>query len=125
MKEFLVYTGLRLALFAGSLAIILGIWTVLADDGGVPIIWAIVLAFVVSGVASYFLLNAHRERFARVVSARAERATARFDERRAAEDLEDSESAGPAGAAEADDPARGEARADAGDAALPPEDRRP
>ena len=105
MKEFLVYTGLRLALFAGSLAIILGIWTVLADDGGVPIIWAIVLAFVVSGVASYFLLNAHRERFARKVSERAERATAAFDQRRAAEDAAD--------------------EGDARDAPLPPEDRRP
>ena len=118
MKEFLVYTGLRLALFVGSLAIIVGIWTVAAPDGVVPIVWAVVLAFVVSGVASYFLLNAHRERFARVVSARAERATARFDERRAAEDVEDDSTS--AGTEPSD-----EARADVGDAAQPPEDRRP
>ena len=46
-----------------------------------PLLWAVVLAFLVSGVASYFLLNAHRERFARKVSERAERATAAFDQR--------------------------------------------
>ena len=89
MKEFLVYTGLRLALFAGSLGIIVGIWSVVSADGSVPLLWAVVLAFLVSGVASYFLLNAHRERFARKVSERAERATAAFDQRRAAEDADD------------------------------------
>ena len=133
MKEFLVYTGLRLALFAGSLGIIVGIWSVLSADGSVPLLWAVVLAFLVSGVASYFLLNAHRERFARKVSERAERATAAFDQRRAAEDAaEDAgSSASSAGSTEADDAVRADAaradaaRADAQDAALPPEDRRP
>ena len=74
------------------------------------------LAFLVSGVASYFLLNAHRERFAQKVSARAERATAAFDQRRAAEDAADDSAA---------DSAADDAAADAQDAALPPEDRRP
>ena len=59
---------------------------------------------MVSGVASYFLLNAHRERFARKVSERAERATAAFDQRRAAEDAAD--------------------EGDVRDAPLPTEDRR-
>ena len=111
MKEFLVYTGLRLALFAGSLGIIVGIWAVVSDDGRVPLLWAMVLAFLVSGIASYFVLNAHRERFARKVSARAERATSAFNERRAAEDTEDA----PA-------PAEGTAEAGAPEGA---EDRRP
>ncbi len=117
MKEFLVYTGLRLALFVASLAIIVGIWTLASADGGVPIVWAVVIAFVVSGIASYFMLNAYRERFARVVSARAERAAARFEERRAAEDAADA-SAGSTTASPDD-------AADNADAALPPEDRRP
>jgi hypothetical protein len=145
VKEFLVYTGLRLALFAGSLGIIVGIWSVLSADGSVPLLWAEVLAFLVSGVASYFLLNAHRERFARKVSERAERATAAFDQRRAAEDAAEdagtvtsssstsssatssSATSSPATSSlEADDAARADAaRADARDAALPPEDRRP
>ena len=86
MKEFIVYTGLRLGLFFASLAIIVGIWTVASSDGRVPMIWAVVLAFAVSGIASYFMLTAYRERFARGVSARAARATAAFEERRARED---------------------------------------
>ena len=129
MKEFLVYTGLRLALFAGSLGIIVGIWSVVSADGSVPLLWAVVLAFLVSGIASYFLLNAHRERFARKVSARAERATAAFDQRRAAEDSPDEPSGPSSSSSAASSPASSgaddEARAAAHDAALPPEDRRP
>ena len=131
MKEFLVYTGLRLALFAGSLAIILGVWSVLSADGSVPLVWAAVLAFLVSGIASYFLLNAHRERFAQKVSARAERATAAFEQRRAAEDAaEEAAARDAAEASDADSTHADSGRADAGradgaDAALPPEDRRP
>ena len=119
MKEFLVYTGLRLALFAGSLGIIVGIWSAVSADGRVPLLWAAVLAFLVSGIASYFLLNAHRERFARKVSERAERASAAFDQRRAAEDADDEPVS--SSSSDADD----DARADAQDVALPPEDRRP
>jgi len=131
VKEFLVYTGLRLALFAGSLAIILGVWSVLSADGSVPLVWAAVLAFLVSGIASYFLLNAHRERFAQKVSARAERATAAFEQRRAAEDAaEEAAARDAAEASDADSTHADSGRADAGradgaDAALPPEDRRP
>ena len=121
MKEFLIYTGLRLALFAGSLGIIVGIWSVVSDDGRVPLLWAMVLAFLVSGIASYFLLNAHRERFAQKVSARAERATAAFEQRRAAEDA--AEEAAARDAADASD--ADSTHADGADAALPPEDRRP
>ena len=121
-----MYTGLRLALFAGSLGIIVGIWSVVSADGSVPLLWAAVLAFLASGVASYFLLNAHRERFARKVSERAERASAAFDQRRAAEDVADepvssSSSSASSSSSGGDD----EVPADAQDAALPPEDRRP
>jgi hypothetical protein len=45
-----------------------------------------VVAFLVSGVASYFLLDRFREQFARKVQARAERAAARFEEMKARED---------------------------------------
>jgi uncharacterized membrane protein len=87
VKEFLVYTALRIALFAGALGIVVGVWGLFTDS--VPVLWAVVLAFVISGVASFFLLNATRERFARKVQARAERASARFEERKAREDLDD------------------------------------
>jgi hypothetical protein len=88
VKEFLVYTGLRLALFVVALAVVVGIWS-LPTDGSLTyndVFWSFVVAFVVSGVASYFLLNPFREAFARKVQARAERATARFEEMRARED---------------------------------------
>ena len=46
------------------------------------------IAFVVSGVASYFILNRPRERFAQRVDERARRASAAFEARKAREDAE-------------------------------------
>ena len=91
VKEFVVYTGLRVLLFIGSLAIVTGIWMLLSDS--VPLVWPVVIAFIVSGVASYFLLNRQRAAFAKRVEERAARATARFEEMRAREDAEDSKDA--------------------------------
>ncbi|WP_284532414.1 DUF4229 domain-containing protein [Nocardioides sp. T2.26MG-1] len=87
MKEFWIYTGLRFLLFVGSLALIIGVWFLLDDS--VPILWAIVLAFVLSGVGSYFLLNGPRDAFARRVETRAERMSAKIEELRAKEDADD------------------------------------
>ena len=86
VKEFAVYTLLRLVLLAGSFAIVAGIWLAVADE--VPLMWALVIAFVVSGVASYFILNRPRERFAQRVDERARRASAAFEARKAREDAE-------------------------------------
>lgn len=88
MKEFLVYTGLRLSLFLVALAIVIGVWSI-PTEGSLTynaVFWSFVIAFAVSGVASYFLLNPFREAFARKVQARAERASARFEELRSKED---------------------------------------
>ena len=49
-------------------------------------LWAVVIAFVVSGLASYFLLNRQREAFARRVDERAQRVSSRFEEMKAKED---------------------------------------
>lgn len=87
MKEFVVYTALRVLLFIASLGVVLGIWILVGDQ--VPVLWPVVIAFAISGVASYFLLNRQRAAFARRVEERAARASARFEERRAKEDLED------------------------------------
>lgn len=84
MKEFVVYTALRIALFIASLAVVLGVWMLVVDQ--VPVIWPVVVAFAVSGVASYFLLNGPRAAFAARVEERASRATAAFEARRARED---------------------------------------
>ena len=86
MKEFAIYTGLRILLFVASLLTVTLVWTLVSGSREVPAIWSVVLAFVISGVLSYFLLNAQREAFARRVEERATRATAAFEERKARED---------------------------------------
>jgi uncharacterized membrane protein len=55
-------------------------------DGQLNLFWAVILAFVVSGIASYFVLNRQREAFARRVEQRASKAAAAFEERKARED---------------------------------------
>lgn len=84
VKEFWIYTGLRIALFVASFGVVVGVWMMLADQ--VPLLWAVVVAFVISGVASYLLLDQQREAFARRVQARAERASAAFEASKAKED---------------------------------------
>ena len=86
MREFVVYTALRVGLFVTSLVVVVGVWMLIA--GEVPILWAVVIAFVVSGLASYFLLNRQREAFARRVERRAERMHERFERMKAKEDVD-------------------------------------
>ena len=85
MKEFVVYTALRVVLFLASFGVIAGIMA-LIFDGQLNLFWAVILAFVVSGIASYFVLNRQREAFARRVEQRASKAAAAFEERKARED---------------------------------------
>ena len=84
MKEFAVYTLMRLALFAATFAIAYGIWAAVAHDPNALVI--LVLAFLVSGLASYTLLNPQREALAQRVTERADRASAKLEEMRARED---------------------------------------
>lgn len=84
VKEFWIYTGLRLLLFVGSFAIVVGIWFAVADE--VPILFALIIALLMSGVGSYFLLRGPREAFALRVQGRAERMGTRFEEMKAKED---------------------------------------
>ena len=85
MKEFVVYTVLRIVLFLASFGVVVGIMALLFD-GRFNLFWAIVLAFIVSGIASYFVLDRQREAFARRVETRAAKAAAAFEERKARED---------------------------------------
>jgi hypothetical protein len=93
VKEFLIYTALRIALFLAAFAIVLGVWGLFTDS--VPVILAIIVAFAVSGVASYFMLNNARERLAVKVQGRAQSAAAKFEERKAREDVDDAEESQP------------------------------
>ena len=86
MKEFVVYTAMRIGLFVASLLVVFGVWMLLSDQ--VPVLWAVVIAFVMSGLASYFLLNRQREAFARRVERRAERMQERIEQMKSKEDVD-------------------------------------
>jgi small-conductance mechanosensitive channel len=89
VKEFVVYTLLRFALFGAVLAIVLGIWWAATGAEGVTetqLLVSMVVAFIVSGIASYYLLHDIREQFARRVHERAAKASGKLEEMRSAED---------------------------------------
>jgi uncharacterized membrane protein len=64
-RSFLVYTGSRVGLFVGVLALFFGI--------GVRGLIVVLIALVLSGVVSYFLLDRQRTAFAQALEARVER----------------------------------------------------
>ena len=83
MKEFAVYTLARIGLFVASYVVITGLFLAF---GRSSVLLQIVLAAVVSAVASYYLLQGPRQRFAARVDARAANIARRFEEARAKED---------------------------------------
>lgn len=84
VKEFWIYTGLRLAMFIAAFCTIFGVWFLVADS--VNLLLVVVFAFLVSGLASYTLLARQRNAFANRVAGRADRIVDRFEESRAKED---------------------------------------
>lgn len=86
MKEFWIYTLLRVVLFLASLGIVIGVWFLIAGEAN--LIWSIVIAFLMSGLGSYFLLDRQREALARRVQTRAEAMSARVEEMRSKEDAD-------------------------------------
>ena len=88
MKAFLIYTALRLSLFITCYAVLGGLWVLAFGRDGMLLV-PLLAAVVVSSVLSLMLLAPQRERFAAVVQARAERMTAKIEEMRAKEDVDD------------------------------------
>lgn len=86
MKEFAVYTLARIGLFVASYALIVGVYLLLSGGSSVPVLWPLLLAAVVSAVASYKLLAGPRERFAARVERTADASARRFEQARAKED---------------------------------------
>ena len=84
MKEFVVYTGLRILLFLASLGMVLGLWVLVSGEAN--LLAGFVIAFLVSGIGSYYLLNGPREALAQRVDARARAAASRFEEIKSKED---------------------------------------
>jgi hypothetical protein len=87
VKHFLVYTALRIALFVGVYAVLVGIAAAFGA-GKSSWIWLLIGAAVISSGLSLKLLNGPRERFALSVQQRAERAAAKVEEMRAREDAD-------------------------------------
>jgi len=80
VKPFLVYNALRLVLLLASLALVVGVWSLFSDE--VPLLWAAVVALVISGISSWYVLARPREQAALWIEQRAERANAAFEARR-------------------------------------------
>jgi membrane protein implicated in regulation of membrane protease activity len=81
MKEFAIYTGLRLVLFAASFGIL---WVALHTLLGIfPLL---LLALIISSILAIFVLRAARDRLAANIEQRAGRIASRIQAARSAED---------------------------------------
>lgn len=81
-----MYNLMRFVVLITSLVIVIGVWSLLADE--VPLLWALVVGFVLSGVSSWFLLAPQRHALAVVLEQRAGRASEKFEEFKAKGDEE-------------------------------------
>lgn len=88
MKAFATYTLLRLLLFVTTYAVVATLWSLFFGSDGVLLV-PFLAAIIISSLLSLKLLAPQRERFAAVVEARAQRATQKFEERKAREDASD------------------------------------
>jgi hypothetical protein len=87
VKAFVIFTVLRLALFVACYAVLGAAYLLVFGQAG-ALFWPFVAAALVSSALSVKFLAPQRERFAQTVEARAERATANFEARRAKEDVD-------------------------------------
>jgi hypothetical protein len=88
VKYFVIYTVARIGLFIACWAALAGIGALISENHTQVGIWSFVLGAVISSALSLKLLEGPRDRFAQSVQARAERATARFDEMKNSEDAD-------------------------------------
>lgn len=84
MKEFVIYTGLRIVLFLASTAVVWGVYAAVADS--INLLVVLLVAAVLSSLLSVKFLAGPRNRLAASVDARATRAASKFEEMRAKED---------------------------------------
>lgn len=84
VKEFWIYTALRVGLFVGAFCIVFGVWFLVADSVNVLIV--VIIAFFLSGAASYVFLERQRSAFAERVERRAGRISEKYEGMRAKED---------------------------------------
>ena len=80
VKEFAVYNVMRLLLLASWVVIVIGVWSLFSDE--VPILWALIIALLGSGISSWFLLRRQREALALRLQGGAEKASSKFEQMR-------------------------------------------
>ena len=83
MREFAIYTGLRLVLFGGAFGLL---WVLLHNQ--LTVFPILLIALMISSIASIFVLRAARDRLAGTIEDRATRISRRLDESRRAEDTD-------------------------------------
>ncbi|WP_332644322.1 DUF4229 domain-containing protein [Aeromicrobium sp.] len=88
MKAFLTYTVARIAVFAVTFGIVWGIASIFFESGNTFSLLVLLVALILSSVASIFLLADLRNKLALNVQQRAERMTERLEESRRAEDID-------------------------------------
>jgi TRAP-type C4-dicarboxylate transport system permease small subunit len=98
VKEFLVYTAARLAIFLTSYVLVVLIYLWISGAEQIPLIWPFLVAVLISAIASVYFLRRQREAFALVIQQRADRTKARFEEARAKEDHADEQARSQEGA---------------------------
>lgn len=110
MKEFFVYTVARIGLLVLALVLVAVVYALVGGEGAMPWFWLLLIAIVISAIASVYLLRGPRARFAAVVERRAAGASRRFEQARAKEDEPDEPGSGRPASGEPGEP--GEPRAD-------------
>jgi CHASE1-domain containing sensor protein len=83
MRDFAIYTGLRVVLFAAAFGLF---WLVLHNQ--LSIFPILLLALMASAIASIFVLRSARDRLAGTIEDRAKRISRKIEESRRAEDGE-------------------------------------
>jgi hypothetical protein len=77
VREFVVYTIARFALFFICWGVVVGGYALINGGGPIPLVWPLLVAAVVSVVISAYLLRGMRERLAQRVQERAHRMASR------------------------------------------------
>lgn len=85
VKEFVRYNVLRLLLMISWICVVLAIWFLVDDDvTSSDTLIALVIAFIGSGVSSWWLLAAQREALAARIGQRADTAASKYQDMRKA-----------------------------------------
>lgn len=88
MREFWLYTALRVGLFLAVLAVLTGVWLLAFGIDATSVFVLVVVAALASSLASVRLLRGPRQAFAARVDRRASRMATRLADVRAKEDVD-------------------------------------